>query len=69
MEALEAMLQKEKDDRVESLDQQLEPINANIDKLYEDLDIERNARVQKEREILELLQEKSNQVEEAISIE
>ena len=44
-------------------------MNENIDKAYDDLDIERNARVQKEREILELLQEKSNQVEDAITVE
>ena len=54
---------------MQSLDEQLDPMNKAIDKLYEDLDIERNARVQKEREILELLQEKSQQVEEAIRVE
>ena len=57
---LEQLLSKERDDRIESLDTQLEPINENIDKCYDDLEAERNARVQKERETLELLQEKSN---------
>ena len=69
MQMLEELLNKEREDRIESLDTQLEPINENIDKCYEDLDIERNARVQKEREILDLLQEKSAQVEDAITEE
>ena len=34
MQALEEMLAKEKADRIESLDTQLEPINASIDKAY-----------------------------------
>ena len=45
MLALEEMLTKEKDDRVQSLDDQLKPINESIDKCYNDLDIERNTRV------------------------
>mgnify|MGYP000922222648 CR=1 FL=1 len=55
MQMLEELLKKERNDRIESLDNQLEPMNEAIDKGYEDLDIERNARVQKEREILDLL--------------
>ena len=51
------------------MDTQLEPINAAIDKGYQDLEAERNARVQKEREILELLTDESNKVEEAITVE
>ena len=69
MQMLEELLAKEKADRIESLDQQLAPINQDIDKAYEDLDIERNARVQKEREILELLTDEASKVEEAITIE
>ena len=45
MTQLEAMLDKEREERVISLDEQLEPINENIDKLYDELDVERNARV------------------------
>ena len=69
MQMLDELLAKEKADRIESLDTQLAPINQEIDKAYDDLDIERNARVQKEREILELLTEEANKVEEAITIE
>ena len=59
MQELEDMLKQEREDRIESLDSQLEPINNDIDKAYEDLEAERNARVQKEREILELLNEEA----------
>ena len=69
MATLEALLAKEKEDRVISLNTQIEPINQAIDKVYDDLDIERNARVQKEREILELLLEKSAIVVDAIEVE
>ena len=69
MEQLETLLAKEKADRIESLDTQLEPINAAIDKAFTDLDIERNARVQKEREIIDLLQDESSKVLEAITVE
>ena len=34
MQALEDMLAQEKADRIQSLDSQLEPINADIDKAY-----------------------------------
>ena len=47
----------------------MEPINAAIDKAFTDLDIERNARVQKEREIIDLLQDESSKVLEAITVE
>ena len=69
MKALEDLLQQEKDDRVQSLNDQLEPINEGIDTGFRDLEDERNARVQKEREILELLQEEANKVEDAITAE
>ena len=69
MQQLEELLAKEKADRIESLDTQLEPINADIDKAFNDLDIERNARVQKEREIIDLLTDESAIVEEAITVE
>ena len=55
MQFLEDLLAKEKEDRIESLDTQLAPINEQIDKAFIDLEDERNSRVQKEREILELL--------------
>ena len=55
MQALEEALNLEKTDRIESLDTQLKPINDRIDTAFKDLDDERNGRVQKEREILDLL--------------
>ena len=69
MQALEDLLQKERDDRIESLDSQLNPINSGIEQAFKNLEAERNARVQKEREILELLQEEANKVEDAINTE
>ena len=69
MADLEQMLSNATSDRKQSLEDQLRPIHDNMDKLFDGLDIERNSRVQKEREILDLLREKSNQVEEAIEIE
>ena len=69
MKHLEDMLNKERDDRIESLDSQLTPINDGIDKAFQDLETERNGRVQKEREILELLQEEANKTENAITME
>ena len=69
MQALEDALAKEKSDRIESLDSQLAPINHGIETGFQDLEAERNARVQKEREILELLQEEANKVEDAINVE
>ena len=66
MQALEDMLAKEKADRIQSLNDQLDPINEQMDKNFVDLEIEKNARVQKEREILENLNEESRRIEEAI---
>ena len=45
------------------------PINAQMDKNFVDLEAEKNARVQKEREILENLAEESRKIEEAIITE
>ena len=69
MQMLEDLLNTEKEDRIESLDSQLEPINAQIDKGYRDLDDERSSRVNKEREILELLQDEATIVENHITTE
>lgn len=69
MQFLEDILHKEKEDRIESLDTQLAPINQEIETAFSDLDNERNGRVQKEREILELLQDEANKVEDAITTE
>ena len=66
MQALEDMLKKERDDRIRTLDEHLAPIHAQIDKNFADLEQEKNARVQKEREILENLAEESLKIEEAI---
>ena len=69
MQMLEELLNKEKEDRIESLDTQLEPINQQIDKGFQDLDDERSSRVNKEREILELLQDEATIVENHITTE
>ena len=45
MQALEDMLAKEKADRIQSLNDQLDPINEQMDKNFVDLEIEKNARV------------------------
>lgn len=69
MTHLENMLAKERSDRIQSLNDQLAPINAQMDKNFSDLEAEKNARVQKEREILENLAEESAKIEEAIQNE
>ena len=63
------MLAKERADRIQSLNDQLAPIEAQMDKNFSDLEAEKNARVQKEREILENLAEESAKIEEAIQNE
>ena len=45
LQDLENMVKQERDDRVESLNTQLDPINKGIDKAFTDLDAERNGRV------------------------
>ena len=52
MQFLEDILHKEKEDRIESLDTQLAPINQEIETAFSDLDNERNGRVQKEEKFL-----------------
>lgn len=69
MQYLEELLDKERSDRVESLESQLVPIRANLRKIEVDTNQERSARVQKEREILETLQEESQKIENAINVE
>ena len=69
MQFLEDKLNKEREDRIQSLNDQLAPINAQMDKNFLDLEAEKNARVQKEREILENLAEESRKIEEAIITE
>ena len=69
MTQLENMLAKERADRISSLDNQLAPIKAQMNKNFVDLESEKNARVQKEREILENLAEESAKIEEAIITE
>ena len=69
MQYLEDLLNKEREDRIKSLDDQLKPIKEQMDKNFVDLETEKNARVQKEREILENLAEDSRKIEEAILTE
>lgn len=59
MAMLEEMLKKERDDRIESLETQLQPIRKDLTDIQNAIDAERTARVQKEREILEVLHENS----------
>ena len=67
MQYLEDLLAKERNDRITSLNDQLDPINAQMNKNFADLEAEKNARVQKEREILDNLAEESAKIEEAIN--
>ena len=69
MQHLEDLLQKERDDRIKSLNDQLAPMEAQMDKNFVDLEAEKNARVQKEREILENLAEEGRKIEDAIMTE
>ena len=69
MAMLEAMLAQEKADRIQSLEDQLAPVEAGMAKAFLDLETETNARLQKEREILENLAEESRKIEEAIQTE
>lgn len=66
MSYLEDLLAKEKIERVRSLNDQLKPIKEEIAKDFVELEVEKNARVAKEREILENLAEDSRKIEEAI---
>ena len=69
MSHLENLLNKERSDRIQSLNEQLAPIQSQMTKNFTDLEAEKNARVQKEREILENLAEESAKIEEAIITE
>ena len=52
MQHLEDELDRERTDRIQSLNDQLEPINKGMDLEFANLEAEKNARVAKEREIL-----------------
>jgi len=69
MTYLENLLAKERADRIQSLADQLAPVHSQMKKNFEDLDAEKNARVQKEKEILENLADEAAKIEEAIVIE
>lgn len=69
MQQLEDLLQKERDDRIKSLNDQLAPMEAQMEKNFVDLEAEKNARVQKEREILDNLIEEGRKIEDAIMTE
>ena len=69
MTFLENLLAKERSDRIQSLNDQLDPVRAQMNKNFGDLEAEKNARVAKEREILDNLAEESSKIEEAIVIE
>ena len=69
MAALENMVRQEREDRINSLESQLNPIRANLRGIESGIDAERNARVQKEREIIDTLHEESAKIEEALTIE
>ncbi len=69
MQHLEDLVRQEREDRIASLESQLNPIRANLRGIESAIDAERNARVQKEREILDTLHEESAKIEEALQIE
>ena len=60
---------QEKADRIQSLADQLAPIEAQIDVNNRDLDLERNDRVVNERTILENLATDAKKIEDAILLE
>ena len=69
MQHLENLVKQEREDRIQSLEDQLNPIRADLRGIEAGIDAERNARVQKEREILDTLHEESAKIEEALEIE
>ena len=69
MAFLEELVRKEREDRISSLESQLDPMRADLRNIEAGIDAERNARVQKEREILDTLHEESAKIEEALTIE
>ena len=69
MTHLEQMLAQEKADRIQSLADQLAPINAQIEVNTRDLDDERSDRVTNERSILENLASDAKKIEDAIILE
>ena len=60
---------QEKADRIQSLADQLAPIEAQIEVNNRDLDLERNDRVVNERTILENLANDAKKIEDAILLE
>ena len=66
MKFLEDELARERSDRIQSLNDQLDPINKGMDTEFANLEAEKNARVAKEREILQNLAEDGRKIEEAI---
>lgn len=60
---------QEKADRIQSLADQLAPIEAQIEVNNRDLDLERNDRVVNERTILENLATDAKKIEDAILLE
>ena len=57
MAHLENMVRQEREDRIESLESQLNPVRRDLREIEAGVESERNSRVQKEREILETLRE------------
>ena len=69
MQFLEDELARERSDRIQSLNDQLDPVNKGMDTEFANLEAEKNARVAKEREILQNLAEDGRKIEEAIQNE
>lgn len=69
MQHLENLVNQERQDRIQSLEEQLNPIRNDLRGIELGLDSERNARVQKEREILDTLHEESAKIEEQLQVE
>ena len=69
MAYLEEELRKEREERIATLDEELIPIEKDIDQANLDLEAEKNGRVNKEREIIELLADEASKVEDSINTE
>lgn len=66
LKALDDMCAQERADRIQDLDDQLAPINDQIDINNKDLDDERNQRVANERTILDNLAADAKKIEDTI---
>ena len=69
MQHLEDELARERSDRIQSLEDQLNPIRKGMAKEFSNLETEKNERVAKEREILQNLHDEGRKIEDSIKTE